>query len=67
MHVIPKGSCNENCKKENSLLIRGYCGVRFEVFTAYCEECRLLDIKTHFVLHRRHISLRYNAQLVNAM
>jgi hypothetical protein len=25
------------------------------------------DIKTQFVLHRRHISLRYRVQSVNAM
>jgi hypothetical protein len=30
--------------------------VRFEVFTAVTEECRLLGYKTQFVPHRRHIT-----------
>jgi hypothetical protein len=45
----------------------GQCYVRFEVFTAVTEKCRLLGYKSPVRTSQETIRLRYRAQPVNAM
>jgi hypothetical protein len=57
---------SERNVKERALCVKAFQSVRFEVFTAVTmKNVVLWDIKPQFVLHRRHILLRYKAQPEN--